>query len=226
MDTFTQSDLQLVHSTSMRGHVWVQYLAQIGKTEDQTTGLLVGGRPLYLSAIASPSIYLCTVCMYVFISLSIHLSIYLCTVRYACISLSLSLSLDPYIPIPLCMCIYIYIYMYLSIHPSIYISMYSTVSSLSLSLSLSLFPSLHPSIHPLIYMLSLTLPLTHTHARARRTHAPRRTHTNMAASVSPLRSSFRICSPLTLHHPRCRAKLRTHRKCESQRRHVHQTASR
>nr|XP_019954608.1 PREDICTED: bifunctional methylenetetrahydrofolate dehydrogenase/cyclohydrolase, mitochondrial-like [Paralichthys olivaceus] len=48
----------------------------------------------------------------------------------------------------------------------------------------------------------------------------------MAASVSPLRSSFRICSPLTLHHPRCRAKLRTHRKYESQRRHVHQTTSR
>ncbi|KAG7221379.1 hypothetical protein INR49_017255 [Caranx melampygus] len=48
----------------------------------------------------------------------------------------------------------------------------------------------------------------------------------MAASVSPLRSSFRICSPLTLHHDCCRAKLRMHRKCESQRRHLHQSATR
>ncbi|XP_018528674.1 probable bifunctional methylenetetrahydrofolate dehydrogenase/cyclohydrolase 2 isoform X1 [Lates calcarifer] len=47
----------------------------------------------------------------------------------------------------------------------------------------------------------------------------------MAASVSPLRSSFRICSPLTLHHHCCRAKLRMHRKCESQRRHLHQSAT-
>lgn len=62
-----------------------------------------------------------------------------------------------------------------------------------------------------------------THTRTTHTH----THTNMAASVSPLRSSFRICSPLTLHHHCCRAKLRTHsRKCESQRRHLHQTATR
>ncbi|XP_029961247.1 probable bifunctional methylenetetrahydrofolate dehydrogenase/cyclohydrolase 2 [Salarias fasciatus] len=48
----------------------------------------------------------------------------------------------------------------------------------------------------------------------------------MAASVSPLRSSFRICSPLTLHHHCCRAELRTHRKCESQKRHLQQSATR
>uniref|UniRef100_A0A3Q3GBW7 Methylenetetrahydrofolate dehydrogenase (NADP+ dependent) 2 like n=1 Tax=Labrus bergylta TaxID=56723 RepID=A0A3Q3GBW7_9LABR len=48
----------------------------------------------------------------------------------------------------------------------------------------------------------------------------------MAASVSPLRSSFRICSPLTLHHHCCRTKLQMHRKCESQRRHLHRTATR
>ncbi|CAK6950802.1 probable bifunctional methylenetetrahydrofolate dehydrogenase/cyclohydrolase 2 [Scomber scombrus] len=48
----------------------------------------------------------------------------------------------------------------------------------------------------------------------------------MAASVSPLRSSFRICSPLAFHHHCCRAKLRTHRKCESQRRYLHQSATR
>ncbi|TMS04003.1 Bifunctional methylenetetrahydrofolate dehydrogenase/cyclohydrolase, mitochondrial [Larimichthys crocea] len=48
----------------------------------------------------------------------------------------------------------------------------------------------------------------------------------MAASVSPLRSSFRICSPLTLHHHCCRAKQRMHRKCDSQRRHLHQSATR
>ncbi|KAF7641995.1 hypothetical protein LDENG_00266600, partial [Lucifuga dentata] len=44
----------------------------------------------------------------------------------------------------------------------------------------------------------------------------------MAASVSPLRSSIRICSPLTVHHHCCR----THRKSGSQRRHVHQSVSR
>lgn len=62
-----------------------------------------------------------------------------------------------------------------------------------------------------------------------RIHARRslgHTRTNMAASVSPLRSSFRICSPLTFPRHCCRAKLRMHRKCESQRRHVHQTATR
>lgn len=62
-----------------------------------------------------------------------------------------------------------------------------------------------------------------------RIHARRslgNTRTNMAASVSPLRSSFRICSPLTFPRHCCRAKLRMHRKCESQRRHVHQTATR
>ncbi|XP_035763291.1 probable bifunctional methylenetetrahydrofolate dehydrogenase/cyclohydrolase 2 [Neolamprologus brichardi] len=48
----------------------------------------------------------------------------------------------------------------------------------------------------------------------------------MAASISPLRSSFRICSPLTLHHHCCRAKLRMHRKCESQKRHLHESATR
>lgn len=62
-----------------------------------------------------------------------------------------------------------------------------------------------------------------------RIHARRslgNTRTNMAASVSPLRSSFRICSPLAFPRHCCRAKLRMHRKCESQRRHVHQTATR
>ncbi|XP_056136431.1 bifunctional methylenetetrahydrofolate dehydrogenase/cyclohydrolase, mitochondrial-like [Lampris incognitus] len=44
----------------------------------------------------------------------------------------------------------------------------------------------------------------------------------MAASMSPLRSSFRICSAL----PSCRARLRTHRNCESQSRHVCQSATR
>ncbi|XP_056275844.1 probable bifunctional methylenetetrahydrofolate dehydrogenase/cyclohydrolase 2 isoform X2 [Pseudoliparis swirei] len=48
----------------------------------------------------------------------------------------------------------------------------------------------------------------------------------MAASVSPLRSSFRICSPLTFPHHCCRAELRTRRKCECQRRHLHQSATR
>ncbi|XP_034396510.1 probable bifunctional methylenetetrahydrofolate dehydrogenase/cyclohydrolase 2 isoform X1 [Cyclopterus lumpus] len=48
----------------------------------------------------------------------------------------------------------------------------------------------------------------------------------MAASVSPLRSSFRICSPLTFPHHCCRAEPRTRRKCESQRRHLHQSATR
>ncbi|KAM9391663.1 putative bifunctional methylenetetrahydrofolate dehydrogenase/cyclohydrolase 2 [Pholidichthys leucotaenia] len=51
-------------------------------------------------------------------------------------------------------------------------------------------------------------------------------HANMAASVPPLRSSFRICSPLTFRHHCCRVKLRTLRKCESQRRHLHQTVTR
>lgn len=50
----------------------------------------------------------------------------------------------------------------------------------------------------------------------------------MASCVSPLlRSSFRICSPLTMPSHRCRATPRTpHRKCGTQRRHVHQTATR
>ncbi|KAK6305941.1 hypothetical protein J4Q44_G00228660 [Coregonus suidteri] len=46
----------------------------------------------------------------------------------------------------------------------------------------------------------------------------------MAASISPLRSSFRICNGLSFHH--CRAKLRMHRKCESQRRHLHESVTR
>ncbi|XP_043967152.1 probable bifunctional methylenetetrahydrofolate dehydrogenase/cyclohydrolase 2 isoform X2 [Gambusia affinis] len=56
-----------------------------------------------------------------------------------------------------------------------------------------------------------------------RTTYPR---TNMAASISPLRSSFRICSPLTAHFHCCRAKLRMHRKCESQRRHLYHSVRR
>uniref|UniRef100_A0A3B3XEH2 methenyltetrahydrofolate cyclohydrolase n=1 Tax=Poecilia mexicana TaxID=48701 RepID=A0A3B3XEH2_9TELE len=48
----------------------------------------------------------------------------------------------------------------------------------------------------------------------------------MAASISPLRSSFRICSPLTAHFHCCRAKLRMHRKYESQRRHLYHSARR
>lgn len=65
-----------------------------------------------------------------------------------------------------------------------------------------------------------SLPLAHAHTRKKRK--------KMAACVSPLlRSSFRICSPLTIPHHRCRTKPRTpRRKCWSQRRHVHQTASR
>ncbi|XP_055743808.1 probable bifunctional methylenetetrahydrofolate dehydrogenase/cyclohydrolase 2 isoform X1 [Salvelinus fontinalis] len=46
----------------------------------------------------------------------------------------------------------------------------------------------------------------------------------MAASISPLRSSYRICNGLSFHH--CRAKLRMHRKCESQRRHLHASVTR
>uniref|UniRef100_A0A8C7IRN9 methenyltetrahydrofolate cyclohydrolase n=1 Tax=Oncorhynchus kisutch TaxID=8019 RepID=A0A8C7IRN9_ONCKI len=46
----------------------------------------------------------------------------------------------------------------------------------------------------------------------------------MAASISPLRSSYRICNSLSFHH--YRAKLRMHRKCESQRRHLHASVTR
>nr|XP_013998942.1 unnamed protein product [Salmo salar] len=46
----------------------------------------------------------------------------------------------------------------------------------------------------------------------------------MAASISPLRSSYRICNSLSFHH--CRAKLRMHRKCDSQRRHLHASVTR
>uniref|UniRef100_A0A8C6UYQ9 Methylenetetrahydrofolate dehydrogenase (NADP+ dependent) 2 like n=1 Tax=Neogobius melanostomus TaxID=47308 RepID=A0A8C6UYQ9_9GOBI len=54
------------------------------------------------------------------------------------------------------------------------------------------------------------------------------TRPNMAVSVSPLRSSFRLCSPLYLHHHCCRVKLRVERKCECQWkwRLLHQTATR
>ena len=44
-DTFIQSNLHLVHSSSMKGHLGVQYLAQghfgmqMGKTEDWTANL-------------------------------------------------------------------------------------------------------------------------------------------------------------------------------------------
>uniref|UniRef100_A0A3P9APH9 methenyltetrahydrofolate cyclohydrolase n=1 Tax=Esox lucius TaxID=8010 RepID=A0A3P9APH9_ESOLU len=48
----------------------------------------------------------------------------------------------------------------------------------------------------------------------------------MAAIISPLRSSFRICNGIPFHHVCCRAKLRMHRKCESQRRHLHASISR
>ncbi|XP_061674301.1 bifunctional methylenetetrahydrofolate dehydrogenase/cyclohydrolase, mitochondrial-like [Syngnathoides biaculeatus] len=48
----------------------------------------------------------------------------------------------------------------------------------------------------------------------------------MAASVSPLRSYWTLCSRLADPHRSCRAKPRTHRKCDSQRRHLHQSATR
>lgn len=96
----------------------------------------------------------------------------------------------------------------------------------------SLFPSMYNRLQPpFICCIVYTRPcpplsLSRTHTRTTYTLSTQHTHTNMAASVSPLRSSFRICSPLTLPHHCCRAKLRMHRKCESQRRHLHQTATR
>ncbi|XP_038133248.1 probable bifunctional methylenetetrahydrofolate dehydrogenase/cyclohydrolase 2 [Cyprinodon tularosa] len=42
----------------------------------------------------------------------------------------------------------------------------------------------------------------------------------MSASAAPLRSSFRICLPLTAHYCGSRAKLRTHRKLDSQKRQL------
>ncbi|XP_034026664.1 probable bifunctional methylenetetrahydrofolate dehydrogenase/cyclohydrolase 2 isoform X2 [Thalassophryne amazonica] len=48
----------------------------------------------------------------------------------------------------------------------------------------------------------------------------------MAASFSPLRSSFRICNQIAVHPQCCRVKLRMHRKCEIQRRHLHLSATR
>ncbi|KAM4576998.1 putative bifunctional methylenetetrahydrofolate dehydrogenase/cyclohydrolase 2 isoform 2-T2 [Odontesthes bonariensis] len=48
----------------------------------------------------------------------------------------------------------------------------------------------------------------------------------MAASISPLRSSVRICLPLTAHYHCCLAKLRIHKKYDSQRRHLNQSATR
>ncbi|KAJ8005555.1 hypothetical protein DPEC_G00119160 [Dallia pectoralis] len=48
----------------------------------------------------------------------------------------------------------------------------------------------------------------------------------MAALISPLRSSFRTCNGIPFHHVCCRAKLRMHRKCESQRRHLHASVGR
>ncbi|XP_049618697.1 probable bifunctional methylenetetrahydrofolate dehydrogenase/cyclohydrolase 2 isoform X2 [Syngnathus scovelli] len=48
----------------------------------------------------------------------------------------------------------------------------------------------------------------------------------MAASVSPLRSYWALYSRLADPHRSCRAKLRIHRKWESQRRHLHQSTTR
>ncbi|MEQ2187250.1 putative bifunctional methylenetetrahydrofolate dehydrogenase/cyclohydrolase 2 [Goodea atripinnis] len=52
------------------------------------------------------------------------------------------------------------------------------------------------------------------------------TRTNMAASVLLVRSSFRICSPLTAHYHCCLVKLRTHRKYDSQKRHLYHSVRR
>ncbi|XP_061528091.1 probable bifunctional methylenetetrahydrofolate dehydrogenase/cyclohydrolase 2 isoform X1 [Phycodurus eques] len=57
-------------------------------------------------------------------------------------------------------------------------------------------------------------------------HAHTRARANMAASVSPLRSYWTLCSRLADPHRSCRAKLRIHRKCENQRRHLQQSATR
>ncbi|XP_047236642.1 probable bifunctional methylenetetrahydrofolate dehydrogenase/cyclohydrolase 2 isoform X1 [Girardinichthys multiradiatus] len=48
----------------------------------------------------------------------------------------------------------------------------------------------------------------------------------MAASVLLVRSSFRICSPLTAHYHCCLVKLRTHRKYDSQKRHLYHSVRR
>ncbi|CAG5924844.1 unnamed protein product [Menidia menidia] len=75
-------------------------------------------------------------------------------------------------------------------------------------------------------VLSPCLPFSPVHANTRGAHALPDAHINMAASISPLRSRIRICIPLNAHYHCCHATLRMRRKYDSQRRHLHQSATR